>query len=453
MAGATALTGTVPDSAPHSPLKTSGLSLVARMRFIAASGVPTMATPRTKFVGPAIDVDAVDDQRDDLKGLRRAALGDGEAGRDVFEVEAVGLALLLRFFDQLLAQFGVGNRFGRGDDEVALAAGGHAAGLRAAVAVGFGEAGDGQARHEEGFEDAVLNELDALGFLAFVVVGVAAAEPGSAEGGAGGVVGDGEEAGQYVFAELLGKGLAFVVAALALAFETVAEHLMKEDGGGAAGEDGGAIEGLGDGRFAQRFEACAEGADGGFEVGLGGKAVDGFGFEGLIAKEVHAIVGAGDGEDDEARLQVRRDDARALGGGEVVGLILHGEQDEVAIDVGVVAEDARNGADALFPCGAVDGDGRRRLGDGDLWWLGGEVGRGVFFFGADLGFGLDAQVVVDGVAVAAVGGDPERTGEGLAVVDDGQLDGVDCGAAMVAVGVVELGRTDADLDVGNAHVI
>ena len=51
MAGATALTGTVPDSAPHSPLKTSLLSPVARMRFIAASGVPTMLTPRTSSSG------------------------------------------------------------------------------------------------------------------------------------------------------------------------------------------------------------------------------------------------------------------------------------------------------------------------------------------------------------------------------------------------------------------
>ena len=65
-----------------------------------------------------------------------------------------------------------------------------------AVAVGCAEAGDGQARHEEGLEHAVLDEVDALGFLAFVVVLVAAAEPGVAEGGERGVVGDGEEAGK-----------------------------------------------------------------------------------------------------------------------------------------------------------------------------------------------------------------------------------------------------------------
>ena len=159
-------------------------------------------------------------------------------------------------------------------------------------------------------------------FLAFVVVLVAAAEPGVAEGGDGGVVGDGEEAGQDIFAEVLGEGLALLVAALALAFKAVAEHFVEEDRGGAAGEDGGAVEGLGDRGFAQGFKAVAEVAHGGFEVGLFGQAVDGFGLEGLFAEEVHAVVGAGDGDGHEARLQMRRDNARAFRRGEVIGLVL-----------------------------------------------------------------------------------------------------------------------------------
>src|ERR1700722_8050739 len=51
IAGATALTGTVPLSAPHSPLKMSWWSLVTRMLFSAACGVPTMLTPRTNSSG------------------------------------------------------------------------------------------------------------------------------------------------------------------------------------------------------------------------------------------------------------------------------------------------------------------------------------------------------------------------------------------------------------------
>src|ERR1700691_5053931 len=97
------------------------------------------------------------------------------------------------------------------------------AGFSAAVAIGRAEARDRQARHEEGFEHTVLNEIDALSLLAFVVVLVAAAEPDFAESRDGGVVGDGEKVWQHVFADVLGEGLAFFVAALALALEAVAE--------------------------------------------------------------------------------------------------------------------------------------------------------------------------------------------------------------------------------------
>src|SRR5207248_4564229 len=51
IAGATAETGTLPDSAPQYPLKTSGLSEVARMLEKLASGVPTMSAPRTSSSG------------------------------------------------------------------------------------------------------------------------------------------------------------------------------------------------------------------------------------------------------------------------------------------------------------------------------------------------------------------------------------------------------------------
>jgi hypothetical protein len=199
-----------------------------------------------ELVRAAVDVDAVDDERDDLKGLRRASGGDGESGGDVFEVEAVGFALLLSLVDEHLAELFVANGLGGGDDEVALAAGGHVAGLGAAMAVAGGDAGDGKARHEEGLEDAVFDEVDAASLLAFVVVFVVAAEGGSVEVFEGGVVGDADEAGKDGLAEELGEGLALFVAALALAFKAVAEDLVEEDGGGASAKDGRAVEGLGD---------------------------------------------------------------------------------------------------------------------------------------------------------------------------------------------------------------
>jgi len=51
IAGDAAATGTEPDSAPQYPLNTSCLSPVATIFVKAASGVPTMSTPRTNFIG------------------------------------------------------------------------------------------------------------------------------------------------------------------------------------------------------------------------------------------------------------------------------------------------------------------------------------------------------------------------------------------------------------------
>ena len=75
----------------------------------------------------------------------------------------------------------------------------------------------------------------------------------------------------------------------------------------------------------------------------------------------------------------------------------------------------------LFPGGAVDHDEGRRLADRHLRRFPAEVGRGVFFFGAHLGFGFDAEIVVEGIAIAGVGGEPEGTGERFAVVGEREL--------------------------------
>ena len=86
-----------------------------------------------------------------------------------------------------------------------------------------------------------------------------------------GVVGHGEEAGQYLLAQILGEGLAFLVAALALALEPVAEHLVEEHRRGAPGENGGTVERLGDRGFAQRLKTLAQFAHGGFHLRLAGR--------------------------------------------------------------------------------------------------------------------------------------------------------------------------------------
>ena len=252
---------------------------------------------------------------------------------------------------QLGAEFLVGLGFGAGDDEVALASGGHAAGFGAAVAVGLGEAGDGEAGHEEGFEDAILDEVDAAGGLALVVEGVVAGEGVAVEGGEGGVVGDGEEGGEDGLVEEAGEGLAFFVAALALAFEAVAEHLVEEDGGGASGEDGGAVVGLGDGGDAEGFEALGHGEGLFDEDLLVGEVAGGVGLEGFGAEEVHAVGGAGAGDDDEAGDVRGGGDVGAFGGDEVVGFGGGLEADVIEEDVGELLEEAGEVAEAGLPGG------------------------------------------------------------------------------------------------------
>ena len=325
--------------------------------------------------------------------------------------------------------------------------------LGAAVAVRVGEAGDGQARHEESLQHAVVNKIDALRFLAFVVKFVITTEPGVLKLGDGGVIDDGKKVGEDFFADVLGEGLALFIATLALALETVAENFMEEHGGGTAGENGWAVERLSDGRFAQRFEALAEVLDCDDKLGLSGKAVDGFCFESLIAEEVHAIVSTGGGNEDKARQLVRRDDARTFGGGEVVGLALDGEQNHVLVHVRIFAEDARQFPHPLLPSGAVDDDGRCDRADVSLRCLLTEVGRGIFLFCANLGFSLYAQVAVESVAVTGIGGQPKRVGESLFVVAERELQRVDPRGAMRAVCIVEIGRAHADLHVGDTLAI
>ncbi len=147
-------------------------------------------------------------------------------------------------------------------------------------------------------------------------------------------------------------------------------------------------------------------------------------------------------------------DAGAFGGDEVVGLVGGLEADGVVEDVGELLEEGGELAQAGLPLGAVfhercaggesgvDGDER---GVGGLF---GEVGGGVFFFGADLLLGLDLEEAVEGAAVAAVGGVPERVRERGGVVGERQRNGGEGGVAMVPWVLSWASVAEADLDVG-----
>ena len=182
-----------------------------------------------QFIRPAVGIDLPHQHRQNLEGLRQRARGQSESAFDVFEVQAVGFALLLDFVDQLLPHLGIFSRVRRADDQIALPSGRHQSGLRPAVTVRLGEALDRHARHQKIFENAVFDHFDSLRRDALVVILVPAAQVHAVQAALRGIVNHAEELRQHLLVDLLGKGLPFLIAALAVALQAMPEHFMKEN--------------------------------------------------------------------------------------------------------------------------------------------------------------------------------------------------------------------------------
>src|SRR5260370_30157706 len=135
-----------------------------------------------------------------------------------------------------------------------MAADRHQSGLGTSVPVRAAEILHRQSSHQKIPQDAVLYHLDARSGTAFVVEAIKARQLCAAEGAQRGIVGDAEELGQDLFVHLFSKSLAFVAAPLALSFDPMAEHFMKENGRRAAGEQRGTTIGFGARSAAQRSE-------------------------------------------------------------------------------------------------------------------------------------------------------------------------------------------------------
>src|ERR1019366_6376796 len=115
----------------------------------------------------------------------------------------------------------------------------------AAVPVRMVKTIDGGTRHQEALQNAVVNCFHRLTEDAFVIVFVPAVQIDARGALQGRVESDGKEVGKNLFADAFGEGLAFGLILLAMAFDTVAEDLVKEDAGSPAGKNGGSDEGLG----------------------------------------------------------------------------------------------------------------------------------------------------------------------------------------------------------------
>src|SRR5579864_371939 len=82
----------------------------------------------------------------------------------------------------------------------------------------------------------------------------------------------------------------------------------------------------------------------------------------------------------------------------------------------MLAENRREAADLLLPLALVKFGGLDGFADRYLRLFAGEVGRGIFFFGAHLGLGLYLDIDLRGLFVHAVGVEPEDAGNGVGLV-------------------------------------
>src|SRR5262245_59880294 len=125
------------------------------------------------------------------------------------------------------------------------------------------DAEDRRTRHQKGFQDAAVDQLDRAGYDAFVVVTIEAVEIDAADLPAGGIEDHAQKIGKHRAVDALGEGLAFILVLLAMAFDAVSEDLVEEDAGGAAGEDGGSDERIDDRSFEKAGEILGDAVDGG----------------------------------------------------------------------------------------------------------------------------------------------------------------------------------------------
>ena len=238
---------------------------------------------------------------------------------------------------------------------------------------------------------------------------------------------------------------------LAVAFDAVAEDFVEEDAGGAAGEDGRADEGFGDGRLEQRAKVGGDAVDGGGEDLFRGQAGGVGGFEGFAGAEVHAVGGFGAGGDDDARVAAAVAHARAFGVDQVARFVLPEHADAGSEHFREAVEARGKRAGARGPLVGGEADVRWRLVvDGGLF--GGEIVGVVLLGHVDVGVAADLDEALGGGAVGAVGIEPEAAADGGGVVVDGEgrAGGELRAIAAHAVVVIELGGADAERGIERA---
>ena len=304
-----------------------------------------------------------------------------------------------------------------------------------------------QSSHQKILQNAVLYHLDARSGTAFVVVAIKARQLCAAESMQRGIVGHAEELGQDFFVHLFSKSLAFVAAPLALSFNAMAEHFMKKNGRGAAGEQRGTTIRFGKRRGVQRAQVVGHFLRARCHFGFRGKLCRIGKLESLDAHQLHAIVGAGFGLDHDAEDGIGGDDLCAFGRDQVIVALLGIKKNQGLFDLRIPAEGSGIAAGEFFPSLLVGKRGRRSLIRVSGWLLLREVGRIVFVLGADGGLGLNVGVGLARLAVLLIGQLPKHAGDGVGVVPLRKFAGGNTGEAFLVVRVIKSGSADAHADV------
>ena len=107
-----------------------------------------------------------------------------------------------------------------------------------------------------------------------------------------GIVNHAEELRQHLLIDLLGEGLPFLLATLAVTFQAVAEHFVKEHCGCSARKQCRTVEGFGQWGCPQSFQVRRHFFNLGGNLCFAGEAIGRSSLERFHPKQFHAVVRA-----------------------------------------------------------------------------------------------------------------------------------------------------------------
>src|SRR6266704_3439225 len=181
-----------------------------------------------QFIGTPVRVYLVHKHRQHLERLRQRPRRQRKPSLNVVEVQAVGLALFLHFFNQLLPHFRFGHGFCGRDDQVPLASRGHSSWLVSSMTVRLAEILDGHPRHQKVLQHAVFDHLHSPRRFPLIVKIVRTCQLYPCHLVRRRVIHHAQEFRQHFLPDLLRERLSFFFIALPVAFPSVSQHFMEK---------------------------------------------------------------------------------------------------------------------------------------------------------------------------------------------------------------------------------